>query len=357
MTTDAPIPDGQDAPRHRGLWADAWRRFRRSRIAVACLVVIVAYVLLAVLVAAGALAADWDEQVGPRYLPLGKAYRVIQLAELDTELYARAVESDGQAYTYIPYKTDAADTTKRLAADGVEAVVTRTAWLGTDFLGRSVLRKTLFGAKISLSVALFAALISIAIGVPLGAAAGYFGGWVDEFVVWLYTSLASIPGFLLLLAFAFVLRDATFFGHELRGLPAVFLALGLTSWVGLCRLIRGEVIKHRGRDYVTAARAYSASRATIIFRHILPNVTHLILIDFSLRVVGFIQAEVILSFLGLGPTDQPSWGVMIDDARLELSRGVWWQLAAATVAVFGIALPLNVASDALRDALDPKLKT
>lgn len=303
MTTATVANPQQPLPRRRGLWADAWHRFRRNRIALLCLGVVAVYVLVALLVASGVLAADWAEEVGPRY-------------------HAPSAEHP----------------------------------LGTDFLGQSVLRKTIYGAKISLSVALFAALISIGIGVPIGAMAGYFGGWVDEIIVWAYTSLSSIPGFLLILAFAFVLRDTTFLGYSLQGLPAVYLALGLTSWVGICRLIRGEVIKHRGRDYVVAARAYGAPRWRIIFRHVLPNVTHLILIDFSIRVVGFIQAEVILSFLGLGPTDQPSWGVMIDDAKLELSRGVWWQLAAATTAVFGIALALNIVGDALRDALDPKLR-
>jgi len=303
LTTATVANPQQPLPRRRGLWADAWHRFRRNRIALLCLGVVAVYVLVALLVASGVLAADWAEEVGPRY-------------------HAPSAEHP----------------------------------LGTDFLGQSVLRKTIYGAKISLSVALFAALISIGIGVPIGAMAGYFGGWVDEIIVWAYTSLSSIPGFLLILAFAFVLRDTTFLGYSLQGLPAVYLALGLTSWVGICRLIRGEVIKHRGRDYVVAARAYGAPRWRIIFRHVLPNVTHLILIDFSIRVVGFIQAEVILSFLGLGPTDQPSWGVMIDDAKLELSRGVWWQLAAATTAVFGIALALNIVGDALRDALDPKLR-
>jgi peptide/nickel transport system permease protein len=240
-----------------------------------------------------------------------------------------------------------------LRAPATEESPARTApelWFGTDIFGQSVLRKTLHGAKISLTVALLASLLSIAIGVPMGAMAGYLGGRVDELVVWLYSTLSAIPGFLLLLAFAFVLRD------RLPGLAAVYLAMGLTSWVGLCRLIRGEVIKHKGRDYVAAAQSYGASRGRIIARHIIPNVSHLILIDFSLRFVGFIHAEVILSFLGLGPNDQPSWGNMINEAKQELSRGVWWHLAAPVAAIFALSLALNIAGDRLRDALDPKLR-
>ncbi|MGD9109964.1 MAG: ABC transporter permease [Phycisphaerales bacterium] len=227
---------------------------------------------------------------------------------------------------------------------------------GTDIFGQSVWRKTLYGAKISITVALCASFISIFIGVPLGAVAGYFRGWVDEIIVWIYSTLSSIPYILLILAFAVVLRDKTLFGYKLTGITSVYLAIGLTSWVGLCRLIRGEVIKHKERDYVLAAKSYGCSGRRIIFKHLIPNVFHLVIIDFSLRFVSFIHAEVILSFLGLGEATRPSWGAMINDARIELSRGVWWQMAAATIAIFFISLALNIFGDALRDCLDPKLR-
>ncbi len=308
MTTVPTQPDLADGPaevvKGRSLWHDAWRRFRRKKMAMISLAVIVVYVIVALLVATGLLAGDWNEEVGPRY---------------------QAPSADH--------------------------------WFGTDIFGRSTLRMTLYSAKTSLTVALFASVISICIGVPMGAMAGYFGGKVDEFIVWLYSVLASIPGLLLILAFAFVLRDVTVFGYSLQGMPAIYLALGLTGWVYLCRLIRGEVMKHRSRDYVTAARSYGCSQKRIILKHIVPNVTHLILIDFSLRFVGYIHAEVILSYLGLGPVKDPSWGKMIDAAKLELQRGHWWELTAATLAIFFISVALNIASDALRDALDPKLKT
>ncbi len=281
----------------QSMWRVAWRRLRRSRLALVCLGIIGLYVAVALAVAAGWLAADWREPVGPRYEPPSWEYP-----------------------------------------------------LGTDIFGQSVLRKTLYGAKTSLTVAALASVISIAIGVPLGAIAGYFGRRIDELIVWLYSTLESIPGILLILAFAFVLRD------RVSGLSAVYLAIGLTSWVGLCRLIRGEVIKHKERDYVTAAKAFGGTDFYVIFRHILPNVFHLVIIDFSLRFVSFIHVEVILSFLGLGAKETPSWGVMIDDARLELAQGVWWQLAAATAAIFFISLALNILGDDLRDALDPKLR-
>jgi peptide/nickel transport system permease protein len=228
--------------------------------------------------------------------------------------------------------------------------------LGTDIFGQSILRKMLYGTKISITVALCASFISLAIGVPLGAIAGFFRGFVDEIIVWVYSTLSSIPYILLILAFAVVLHDKTLFGHKLTGITTVYLAIGLTSWVGICRLIRGEVMKHKEREYVLAARSYGCSNRRIIFRHLMPNVSHLVIIDFSLRFVAFIHAEVILSFLGLGESVRPSWGAMINDARIELSRGVWWQMAAATAAIFFISLALNIFGDALRDSLDPKLR-
>ena len=296
-------------PKGRSLWQDGLRRLCRRKLAMVSLVVVMLYFLLAGYIY---LAELFDWQVYPT-------------------LWAEQV---GESYE----------------------PPTSTNIFGTDIFGQSVLRKTLYGAKISMTVALCASFISIAIGVPLGAIAGYFRGFVDEIIVWVYSTLSSIPYILLILAFAIVLRDKTVFGHRLAGITAVYLAIGLTSWVGICRLIRGEVIKHKNREYILAATSYGCSRRRIILKHLIPNVFHLVIIDFSLRFVAFIHVEVILSFLGLGEAERPSWGAMINDARIELSRGVWWQMVAATLAIFFISLTLNIFGDALRDSLDPKLR-
>lgn len=296
-------------PRGRSLWSDGLRRLCRRKFAMVCFAVVLIYFSLAGFIY---LAELFDWQVGPT-------------------LWNEEVGAS--------YETPSSENL-----------------LGTDIFGQSVLRKTLYGAKVSITVALCASFISIAIGVPLGAIAGYFRGFIDEIIVWIYSTLSSVPYILLIMAFAVVLRDKTIFGYKLTGITAVYLAIGLTSWVGICRLIRGEVIKHKGRDYVLAAMSYGCSERRIIFKHLMPNVFHIIIIDFSLRFVAFIHAEVILSFLGLGEVDRPSWGAMINDARIELSRGVWWQMAAATVAIFLISLALNIFGDALRDSLDPKLR-
>jgi peptide/nickel transport system permease protein len=218
-------------------------------------------------------------------------------------------------------------------------------WLGTDYLGRDVWAKVMHGARIAFSVGLVASLIAIPIGAVLGASAGFFGGKTDDAVVWLYSTASSVPQILLLTSLSFVLG---------RGLMAVYIAVGLTSWVGIARIVRGEVLKLKSSDYVVAARALGATSPRVLFRHILPNVTHLLIVDFSLRFVYAIKAEAILSYLGLGVQGEASWGIMISDAKDELIRGIWWQLGGATAAMFFLVLAFNLLGDALRDALDPR---
>ena len=309
----------------RSLWADGIRRLRKRTFAMICFGVVLVYFILAGMIFLNDVldldlkVFQWNQIVGPSY------------------------QGPLDSYEWTP--------------EGQVEVETGKALFGTDFLGQSTLRKTVYGAKTSITVALCASLISLMIGVPLGAIAGYFRGWVDDVIVWFYTTLGTIPYILLVMAFAVVLRDRNILGWEIKGITAVYLAIGLTSWVGICRLIRGEIIKRKESEYVLAARALGCSNGRIIFKHLLPNVFHVIIINFSVRFVSFIHAEVILSFLGLGETDKPSWGGMIDAARTELARNVWWEMAAATVAIFFISLALNIFGDALRDCLDPKLRT
>ncbi len=224
----------------------------------------------------------------------------------------------------------------------------RQHWLGTDALGRDVLGRLLQGARIAFRVGIITSLIAIPIGVLLGALAGYFGGRTDDVIVWLYSTFAAIPGLLFILAIAMVVG---------KGLLGVYLGIGLTMWVGVCRLIRGEVIKQRALPYVAAARVLGFSHARILFRHILPNVTHVIIVAFTLRFPASIGTEVFMSFLGLGVQGEPSWGIMINNARLRLWQGIWWEMTFVTLAVFLIVLAFNLLGDALRDALDPRVRS
>ncbi len=221
-------------------------------------------------------------------------------------------------------------------------------WLGTDGLGRDVLLRLVQGARIAFQVGVVSSLIAIPLGVLLGLLGGYFGGRTDDAVIWVSTTFAAIPGLLFVLAIAMVVG---------KGLLGVFLAIGLTTWVGTCRLVRAEVLKQKARGYVRAAQALGFSPARILFRHILPNVVHVALVSFTLRFPAAIGTEVFLSFLGIGAQGEPSWGAMIASARLRLWQGMWWELAAVTAAIFAVVLAFNLLGDALRDALDPRLRT
>jgi peptide/nickel transport system permease protein len=220
--------------------------------------------------------------------------------------------------------------------------------MGGDRLGRDVMSKAIKGTQISVFVGVLAAVLATLIGTVLGALGGFFGGKVGDFLEWLYNVFEAIPGILLIFAFAAV------FG---RGIGTVVLILGLAGWTGLYRQVRAEFMKHSGREYVRAAEAIGASSTSRMFKHILPNISHVILVRMSLLVVGFIKSEVILSYLGLGVgVEDVSWGTMLAEAQSELILGYWWQLAAATgfMAVFVTAFSLM--ADAVRDALDPKLR-
>ena len=216
--------------------------------------------------------------------------------------------------------------------------------LGTDNLGRDVLRRLVQGTRIAYHVGIMTSLIALPLGVLLGCLGGYYGGKMDSFVVWLCATVSSVPSLLLILAVSLVAG---------KGLAGIYWGIGLTTWVGVCRNIRGEVVKHRGRPYVEAARVLGYSNFRILFRHILPNVMHIVLISFSIRFPAAVGTEVFVSFLGIGVQGEPSWGVMLNNARLRLWQGVWWEMAAVTVAIFGLVLVFNVLADRLRDLLDP----
>ena len=219
--------------------------------------------------------------------------------------------------------------------------------LGTDNLGRSVAERLVQGTRIAFHVGVMTSLIAIPLGVLLGLLGGYFRGWVDSFVVWLSATVASMPGLLFILAISLVVG---------QGLLGIYLGIGLTTWVGVCRTIRAEVMKQSSRAYVQAARTLGYSHARIMFRHILPNVAHIILIQFSIRFPSAISTEVFISFLGIGVQGEPSWGVMIDNARRRLCQGVWWEMTFTTIAIFVLVLVFNHLADYLRDRLDPALR-
>jgi len=379
-----------------GLWALAWRRLRADWVAMAALAVVALYLGALVLSSTELLANDWEEEVGINYAPpsfLGTppagtgvtanvaggnagAGVAIELPPPDNPLdpigdvireLRFSIGSAGTAGTAgtagaVPVAVDdygIADPLQKeldeiraeLAGKGAAAVSAKRETLpfGADKWGHDILKKTIKGAETSIVVGLVAALLATFLGSLFGAIAGYFGGVVDDIFNWFYSIFTSVPYLLLILAVAAVLQQ--------KGVLTIVLILGLTGWTGTFRLIRAEYLKHKNREYVWAADAIGASHLRKMFSHIFPNVSHVALVQVSILVVGFIKSEVILSFLGFGvPVGVVSWGSMLNEAQNELILGKWWQLAAASFAMALLVTAFSLFTDALRDALDPKLK-
>ncbi|OUR66076.1 peptide ABC transporter permease [Bermanella sp. 47_1433_sub80_T6] len=237
--------------------------------------------------------------------------------------------------------------------------------LGTDKVGSDVLYQSIKAIRTGVLIGTLATLVTLPLAIILGISAGYFKGWVDDVVQYTYTTLSSIPG-ILLIAASVLLIDVYIETHaEQFNLTTLrsdfkFLALcailGLTSWTGLCRMLRAETLKVSQLDYVQAAHAFGVSHRRVIGKHILPNVTHLILIAIVLDFSMFVLAEAVLSYIGVGvDPDMHSWGNMINAARSELSRDpvVWWSVSAAFILMFTLVLAANLFSDEVRNAFDP----
>ena len=367
-----------------GLWALAWKRLKSDHVGMVSLAIVAAFIVLMILSGTGLIARDWNREIGVNYAPPSFIGADIEagapaapdaaptppipaseykssvvdpladvLAEIRGEKAAPAVPGAADEGKTVDPLADVMADIRAGEKKGAKAEVTEaravTLPFGGDKWGRDVIKKTIKGSETSIFVGLASAAVAVLIGTVMGALAGYYGKWVDDFFNWFYSIFSSIPYLLLILAVAAVLQQ--------KGMLTIILILGLTGWTGVFRLIRGEYLKHKAREYVQAADAIGASNARRIFVHIFPNVSHVVLVQLSILTVGFIKAEVILSFLGFGvPVDVVSWGSMLNEAQNELILGKWWQLVAATVAMATLVTAFSLFTDALRDALDPKLK-
>jgi ABC-type dipeptide/oligopeptide/nickel transport system permease subunit len=282
------------ASRHGdSLWLKALRKFRRDRIGMLALGGVLVYAVIAVGVVLGFWATEWADVSGPKWAPVSADY-----------------------------------------------------WFGTNIIGQDIFARALYSTRTAFEVGMLVALGATALGAILGAIAGFFSGtWIDEIVIWLMGVLDSVPFILLVAAIA----------YSLQGSPwAMHIAMIATFWIGTARLVRGEVIKLKGLEYVEAAHAIGLGNFMIIFRHILPNTTHILLVQATLSFVAAIKSEVILSFLGLGVKDGMSWGLMISESTFEVLAGFFNNFIAASVMMFGLVMAFNMFSDALQDALDPR---
>ncbi len=379
------------------------RKFLRSHLAVAAIIVIAAYFAMAALVALFGIVTldDTTVPVGPRSLPgffrTQSAEKRLEAASNDLEAVERALKKKNPK----PYLAEIAFAERHVALKTVEElrqivnegldlyeeladsenlneepellpeveelehlaaqlfaplsgyhgfVYKLRLLLGTDRQGRSISVRAVYSIKVAIQVGLVTALFSVILGGLLGAIAAFYGGWVDHLIIWLYSTFMSIPNLVLLTVLVYMFTGSIFE----RTLIPVYVAFCMTFWVGPCRVIRGETLKIKELEYVQAATAVGFGRFYILLRHVIPNTAHLIFINFSLLFIGAIKSEVILSFLGLGVKEGPSWGIMISHSKHEVVNGFFWQIASATAFMFVLVLAFNIVSDALQDAFDPK---
>lgn len=279
--------------RRESLWSKAIYKFRHDRTGMLAFVVVLAYSIIAIGVWVGWFASDWADVTGGKW-------------------------------------------------EGVSA----RHWFGTNIIGQDIFARAIYSTSTAFEVGLVVALLSTILGALLGALAGFFSGsWTDEFVLWIMGVLDSIPFYLFVAAIVFAMQDSPYSMH---------VAMIATFWTTAGRVVRGEVIKLRGLEYIEAAHSIGVPEVTIIFRHILPNTSHILLVQATITFVAAIKSEVILSFLGLGVKDGMSWGLMIAESTKEVLSGFFNNFLAASALMFGLVMAFNLFADALQDALDPR---
>ncbi|MEL0637397.1 ABC transporter permease [Marinomonas sp. TI.3.20] len=333
----------------------AWKRLKRDKVGMISLAIVCFYLLLCAAGWVGLVGSNWRADVAVPHAPPTFATweprgTQINAVTADNSSTAKTggVENDADDGANDPLAAlmaEANSNEKKYTTVAVKK--SETLFLGADGQGRDVFQKALKGTSVSVSVALLGACCSILIGTILGAIAGYFGKWVDDVLMWFYSIFTSVPDMLLLLSFAAVFS---------RGIGTLVLIFAVTSWTYVFRLMRAEFMKHKDRDYIKAADAIGAGQTRKMFIHILPNVSHILLVQFSILTVGMIKSEVVLSFLGFGVgIKQTSWGAMLAEVPSELIQGYWWQMLTVTVFMSVLVTAFSLLTDSLRDALDPKV--
>lgn len=281
------------AARRETLWSKAVWKLRRDRAGMVGLAVVMVYLAAAAGVWLGLWGGGWGEVEGGKWEPVSTAH-----------------------------------------------------WFGTNLIGQDIFQRALFSVSTAFEVGMVVAVLATLFGAMLGALAGFFSGrFTDEAVIWAMGVLDSIPFYLLVAAIAFALEGNPY---------AMHIAMISTFWVTTARLVRGEVIKLKNLEFVEAAHAIGVGQLTIIFRHLIPNTLHILLVQATITFVAAIKSEVILSFLGLGVKEGMSWGLMIAESTFEVLAGFFNNFLAASLLMFGLVMAFNMFADALQDALDPR---
>ena len=272
---------------------DTWQRLRSDRYGMAGLTVVIVFAVISLCVWSGLLGQGWSDVSGDRFESMSASH-----------------------------------------------------WFGTNLLGQDILQRTLFGTATAFEVGLTVTVLSTLMGTVLGGLSGWYNqGWLDEIILWLKGVLDSIPFYLFAAAIAFALQGNPW---------AMHLAMILTFWTTTARIIRGEVIRIKEREFIEATRAIGLPGLKIVFRHVLPNTTHILLVQATIVFVAAINTEVILSFLGLGIQDGVSWGLMLAESSQEVLAGHFGNFLAAGTSLFLLLMGFNLLADALQDALDTR---
>lgn len=300
VSTQKDVKIKADKREGRSLWMDSWLRLKRNKLAMFGLGLVVLIVLAAI------------------FAPFITKY----------DPYEQLIWTEGKQAQLQPPSAK--------------------HWFGTDYYGRDVFSRVIYGARISLQIGIAATLISVIIGVTLGAIAGYYGGIVDDIISWLINVIFAFPFLLFVLALVAYLPPS---------MPIMYASIGIVSWAPIARIVRGQVLSVKEKEFVEAAIALGGKDSRIIFRHILPNVLAPVIVQATLGMGSIIMLESALSFLGFGiQPPKPSWGYMIDQGRQFLLAGKWWWSIFPGTAIMALVLGFNLLGDGLRDALDPRLK-
>ena len=303
----------------RSLWSDAWRRLRRNKAAVMGMIVIIGFILIAI------------------FAPLLAPHNPVQQVPNNSLRLPIWVPSANPSNAPDPNYP-----------------------LGTDLLGRDILSRLIYATRVSLIVGLIPTAIIVLIGVPLGLVSGFSGGWVDNLIMRFTDIIYAFPDLLFIIAISVALRE-TWFGQLFNGLVLIFVALAITGWVGLARLVRGQVLSLKQKEFIEAAHTIGVSRNSILLKHVLPNTLAPVIVTISFAIPGAILAESTLTFLGAGmrPSVDPgnpfptSWGSMLIDGLANLNANPWLLfLPAICIAI--VMLAFTFIGDGLRDALDPR---
>ena len=341
----------------REYWRVAAREVMRNKLAMLSFMILLLYATVALLDSVGWRSPIIDPESGkPALHPVtGKVMLDSGASALDRILHSLSSRKES---TYsAPFARTLFTTSVGTDANGKVARVRKELnhpgghICGTDIIGEDVLCMSLKSIRTGLIIGFLTTLIVVPFALIAGMSSGYYGGFVDDVIQYVCTLISSIPSVLLIAAIMVISG---------RGLPQLCLAIGITSWTGLCRLVRGETLRLREADFTQAAIALGVPSWRIILRHIMPNVMHIVLINLVLKFSGLVLAEATLTYLGLGvDANTMSWGTMINDARTELTRYpiIWWKLTSAFIFMMGLVLPANLFGDAVRDALDPRIRT